>query len=652
MASTRSTLAAGSAPAARPGALALEDALAAARDAVLADQAPDGAWCYPLEADVTIPAELVLMMHWLDEVEPGLQERLAAYVRRGQGEDGGWPLYHGGALELSATVKAYWALKLAGDDPAAPHMARARAAVLARGGAARSNVFTRIALALFGLVPWRATPFLPAEIVLLPRWFPFCLGKVSYWSRTVMVPLAVLCSLRARAANPTGTTLDELFVRPPAQERDWFPARSRANRRLLRLERLARLCEPLLRITLRRRALRRAEAWILERLNGEDGLGAIFPAMVGALEALLALGHARDSAPCRQAARAIERLVVLEEDGRAWCQPCFSPVWDTALASLALQESLAVLPCAAANAALARAHAWLEERQVLDGPADWRAARPGLAPGGWPFQYANAHYPDLDDTAVAAWALWRSDRAAHARAIGRAADWLCGMQSRDGGFAAFDADNTHAWLNEIPFADHGALLDPPTADVTARVSVFLARLGRPGDAAVLARALDWLLAAQEPDGSWFGRWGTNHVYGTWSALCALEAVEDPRKADAVRRAVLWLERAQREDGGWGESNDTYWPAHARPAGRPCPSTPFQTAWALLGLQAAGAGGSPAAARGAQHLLATQGADGAWASDEHTAPGFPRVFYLRYHGYRRIFPLWALARHAALAAASR
>jgi len=418
---------------------------------------------------------------------------------------------------------------------------------------------------------------------------------------------------------------------------------------MLGLERVTRLCEPLIPGFVRRRARRKAEAWIVERRNGRDGLGAIFPAMVNALEALLELGYPRDDPLVRDATAALRRLVV-EHDDWAYCQPCFSAVWDTGLVELSLLEAEAALPDERTAGALARADAWLRDRQVQDGPADWRIDRPDLPPGGWAFQYRNDHYPDLDDTALVLWALHRHDPMGHAPAIERALDWLAGMQSKNGGFGSFDADNTHTLLNEIPFADHGALLDPPTADVSARCALVFARVGRACDRGVLRRVLDFLYAEQEADGSWFGRWGTNYVYGTWSVLAALEHVDDPRKEAHVERAVRWLERTQREDGGWGESSASYFdnddPEDAGPI-----STPFQTAWALLGLMAAGVTPErPALGRGASFLLRTQRADGLWLSDEFTAPGFPRVFYLRYHGYQKLFPLWALARYRALSAA--
>ncbi|HEX5962021.1 MAG TPA: squalene--hopene cyclase [Rhodanobacteraceae bacterium] len=614
----------------------LDAAIDAARTRILAHQHADGYWQYQLEADCTIPAEYILMLHYLGESDRLLEARLAGYLRAHQSRDGGWPLYPGGALDVSCSVKCYYALKLTGDRADAPHMARARAAILARGGAARCNVFTRIALALFGQLPWRGVPFLPVEIVLLPRWFPFNLAKVSYWSRTVMVPLSVLTSLKPRAANPRDAHIRELFVTPADQERHYFHARSLLNRALFVCEEAVRHLEPLIPARLRRRALARAEAWILERRNGDGGLGAIFPAMVNAYEALALLGYPSGHPARRETRKAIDDLLVVH-DHDAWCQPCVSPVWDTGLACLALQEDPD-----APEADVQRALAWLEARQLRDAPGDWREYRPALPGGGWAFQFRNDAYPDLDDTAVVARALWQSSRRTEfAQSIGRAADWLVGMQSRHGGFAAFDADNDHQWLNQIPFADHGALLDPPTSDVSGRVLALLSLLDRDGDRAARERVLRFLLDEQTQEGAWFGRWGTNYLYGTWSVLVALRAAGMPADATPVRRAIAWLKSVQQADGGWGEGNDSYLDPGLR--GRGARSGPTQTAWALLALLEADEDDSPAVARGIEFLLKAQ-VDGEWFDKRFNAPGFPRVFYLKYHGYSRYFPYWALVRY--------
>jgi len=622
----------------------LDRSIAAARDALIAVQHEEGYWLFELEADCTIPAEYILMMHFLAEIDVSLEVKIANYLRAHQAEHGGWPLYHGGDLDLSCTVKAYFALKLAGDDPNATHMQRARAAILQRGGAARANVFTRIALALYGQLPWRGVPYIPVEIMLLPRWFPFHLDKVSYWSRAVMVPLLILCTRKPVARNPRNVHIRELFTTAPEEEHDYFrSSRQRAGfqpKLFLVLDRIGRMIDPLVPRALRAHATRRAQTWILDRLNGEDGLGAIFPAMVNALEALTILGFDSEDPRRVTAKRALQKLLVVNSSS-AYCQPCVSPVWDTALAGLAMQES----GCTPALGASVRALDWLKSKQLLDEPGDWRVRRPTLKGGGWAFQFANSYYPDLDDTAVVAWAMHQSRNSAnYSQTITRALDWLVGMQSSNGGFASFDAENTHYYLNEIPFADHGALLDPPTSDVTARVVAALARIGRPQDKAALDRAITFLRDEQEEDGSWFGRWGTNYIYGTWSVLSSFAQADIAADDPAVRRAVNWLIARQNVDGGWGESNASYAQQHST---ENCANTPHQTAWALLALLAAGEAGSETVRRGIDYLLRTQQADGLWSDPSFTAPGFPRVFYLKYHGYCGYFPLWALAAYRNL-----
>jgi len=630
----------------------LDRTLEAAREALIGLQSAPGYWLFELEADCTISAEYILMMHFLDEIDEALQAKIAVYLRAHQAEHGGWPLFCNGELDISCSVKAYFALKLAGDSPDAAHMVRARAAILERGGAARANVFTRISLALFGQIPWRGVPYIPVEIMLLPRWFPFHLDKISYWSRTVMVPLLVLCTHKPRAKNPGKVDIRELFTTPPEDERHYFrlpPDRAGLlAKAFLLLDRLARRLDPLIPRAMRELATRRAENWVLERLNGEDGLGAIFPAMVNALEMMVVRGFASDDPRRVTAKRALQKLLVVQ-GSTAYCQPCVSPIWDTALAALAMQEAGGN----GANAACERALDWLQSRQLLDEPGDWQVSRPGLAGGGWAFQFANSFYPDLDDSAVIVWAMHRArDRTRYAHSLTRALNWLVGMQSANGGFASFDVDNVHYNLNYIPFADHGALLDPPTSDVTARVVTALALVGRPGDQEPLARAIAFLRAEQTAEGCWFGRWGTNYIYGTWSVLAALSEAGIGPDDEMVRRAVRWLAGRQNGDGGWGESNDTY--TKLPRASERTASTPYQSAWALLALLAAGEVDSGTVRGGIAYLLRTQQQDGLWSDPTFTAPGFPRVFYLKYHGYCAYFPFWALAayRNCARSGAAR
>ncbi|MDT8448577.1 MAG: squalene--hopene cyclase [Wenzhouxiangellaceae bacterium] len=617
------------------GPAALDRAIASGIGRLLEDQQADGHWIYELEADCTIPAEYICYLHYMDERDPALESRIARYLLANQQADGSWPLFHDGDGDLSCTVKGYYALKLAGTDPDDEPMRRAREWILAHGGAERTNVFTRILLAWFGQVPWRAVPYMPVEIMLLPRRFFFSLDRVSYWSRTVMVPLFILYTLRARAANPTGTGIPECFATPPDRITRWFEVRSKLNHVFLWLEGLGRRTERLMPAGLRKRAMKRAESWFIERLNGLDGLGAIFPAMVNASIALKELGYSDEHPLRRQTREAIDRLLV-ERGEQVYCQPCVSPVWDTGLCALALDTTGE----ARAREAAARGLDWLTGCQLRDEPGDWQRSRPELPGGGWAFQYNNAYYPDLDDTAMVAWAMVQHDPERYRDTIERATVWLAGMQSSNGGFGAFDVDNNSEYLNEIPFADHGALLDPPTADVSARCLTLFALLDDPRFENARNRVRDYLYAEQEPDGSWFGRWGTNYIYGTWSVLVALAADGVERNCEAIDRAAAWLERRQNDDGGWGESNQTYHDPEF--AGQARCSRAFQTGWALLGLIAVGRADGEAVQRGVDYLVRTQSDAGHWPDPWFTAPGFPRVFYLKYHGYSHFFPLWALA----------
>ncbi len=614
----------------------LDEAIDNAVDALKADQHGSGYWCYEFEADCTIPAEYILMMHFMDEVDAGLEEKIGVYLRNHQDERGGWPLYLDGEADLSCTVKCYYALKLIGDDPHAEHMLAARDLILAMGGAAHANVFTHITLALFAQIPWDAVPFIPVEIILLPKWFPFHLSKVSYWSRTVMVPLFILCTLKPQAANPRKVDVSELFVIPPFEEQDYFPVRSGLNRCFYYLDQVGRYLEPLVPGFIRARAIRKAREWFVERLNGDAGLGGIFPAMANAHEALRSMGFGPEH-PLREQTRAALCGLLVVKETQAYCQPCLSPVWDTGLAALALQEAVG-----GDDTDVRRALNWIAPLQLLNHPGDWRESRPALRGGGWAFEFRNDHYPDIDDTPVVAWAMLNSDGVEFSANIERAAEWICGMQSHNGGWASFDVDNTCYYLNEIPFADHGALLDPPTVDVTARCIGFLSKLDRERFRRQIDRGLAFIRSEQQPEGCWFGRWGTNYIYGTWSVLMALEmAGESPQQA-YIQRAVAWLDSVQRDDGGWGETNYSYF--EPREKGKHDKSTSVQTAWAVMGLIAAGQGNSKSVQGGIRYLLGQQNNAGLWFDRGHNAPGFPRVFYLKYHGYDRYFPLWALARY--------
>ncbi len=612
-------------------------------------QKDDGHIVFELEADATIPAEYIFLNHFINDLEPEIEAEMGEYLRSIQSDEhDGWPLFHDGEFNISASVKAYYALKIIGDDIQADHMVRARKAILNYGGAEKSNVFTRYALALFEQVPWHGVPAMPVELMLMPRWFPVNIWKFAYWSRTVIGPLLILASKRPKAANPRNVDCQELFKTPTDKIKKWNvnPTGSKWGDFFIALDKLLQPLERHVfpRLPFRKKAVRRAIEFINPRLNGFDGLGAIFPAMANTVMAFHVLGYDKEHPDYVIALGAVRKLVVETRDkrkGRArYCQPCVSPIWDTSLAAHALLES----GVERSDERLVKACDWLASEQILEVEGDWAINAPDLRPGGWAFQYKNDYYPDVDDTAVVGMLLHRVDADKYKENINRAAEWIIGMQSANGGWGAFDIDNDAEFLNSIPFADHGALLDPPTVDVAARCLSFLAQIGYEQHEPCIKRGIEFLKAEQEQDGSWFGRWGTNYVYGTWSALCALNAVGVDMKQPWIQKSVAWLKSRQREDGGWGEDGATYWEDQKDSVKT---STPSQTAWAVLGLMAAGEVDAETVEKGVAYLN-EQPRDGAkWDEEAYTAVGFPRVFYLRYHGYSAYFPTWALGRYASL-----
>jgi squalene-hopene/tetraprenyl-beta-curcumene cyclase len=632
-----------------PAAELLDDAIREELARFLSIRNPDGYWVFDLEADATIPAEYLLLHRFLGRaIDPGRRERIARSIRRSQLPDGGWPLYRDGAPDVSASVKAYFALKLAGDPLDAPHMAEARRRILDLGGAEKANVFTRITLALFGQIPWRTVPAIPVEIMHLPRWFFFHLDKVSYWSRTVMVPLFILCTKRPVCALAAEEGVPELFAKPPGSLRHldrFVPGRTRKNAFIL-LDRLLKRVDPFMPRISRERAIRLAERWTRDRMRGEGGIGAIFPAMANAVMALKVLGYSADDPDYARGLKSLDDLV-LERGDELLCQPCHSPVWDTCLTLCTVLE--AGLP--RDHAAVRAAVEWLFARQVFV-RGDWTRRAPRLEPGAWVFQFENAFYPDVDDTAKVVIALIRAgvlENGKQRENLAAAVYWVAGMQSADGGWGAFDVDNNFLYLNDIPFADHGALLDPSTADVTARCVEMFSLLGYRRDFPPVARALRFLEKEQEACGAWFGRWGVNYIYGTWSVLIALRQAGEDMSRPHVVKAVEWLKSCQNPDGGWGESCRSYDDPSLAGMGT---STPSQTSWALLGLMAAGQADSEAVRRGIRYLLDGRNAGGGWDETLYTGTGFPKVFYLRYHGYASFFPLWALGAYRRIVSSGK
>ncbi|MER6912173.1 squalene--hopene cyclase [Streptomyces sp. NPDC000594] len=612
-------------------------ATARAIDHLLARQHADGWWKGELQTNVTMDAEDLLLRQFLGIQDPRTTAAAALHIRREQRPDGAWATFHGGPGELSTTIEAYIALRLAGDPPDDPHMARASAWVRHHGGIAGSRVFTRIWLALFGWWPWDELPELPPELIFLPSWFPLNIYDFGCWARQTVVPLTVVSA--KRPVRPAPFTLDELHVDPavPCPPRPFAPATTwegffqRADRALRRGRRLMPRA-------LRRAALDAAARWIVARQESDGCWGGIQPPAVYSVIALHLLGHDLGHPVLRAGLASLDRFAVWREDGSRMVEACQSPVWDTALATVALAD--AGLP--AGHPALVRAADWLLGEEITR-PGDWSVRRPRLAPGGWAFEFHNDSYPDIDDTAEVILALRRVAHPDPARvdaAVARAGRWTLGMQCADGAWAAFDADNTSAFPGRLPFCDFGEVTDPPSADVTAHVVEMLAYEGRARRPRT-RRGIDWLLTHQEPCGAWFGRWGTNYLYGTGAVVPALVAAGIPTGHPSVRRAVDWLRSVQNDDGGWGEDQRSYqeegW------AGRGA-STPSQTAWALLALLAAGERHDPAVERGVAHLAATQREDGSWDEPHFTGTGFPWDFSINYHLYRQVFPLTALGRY--------
>lgn len=629
--------------AATPAGSALADRLADAIERgvnhLLSLQAQEGYWLGELEADTTLESDYVLYLHVLGKADPERIGKLASYVRRRQLPDGGWHIYFGGPCELNATVKAYLALRLAGDAANAPHMELARRRVHELGGLECANSFTRFYLALVGGVGWEMAPAVPPELMLLPRWFPVNIWEMSSWTRGIVIPLTILYALKPHWSLPNHVSVDELLRDPSRRLRafDWGEPWLSWRNCFLALDRACKFYDRMPWQPLRKRALRQAREWLLAHLERSDGLAAIYPAMMNGIFALVAMGHSPEDPLTAREIRQLERFEIEEKDTLR-LQPCLSPVWDTAIAMVALEE--AGLP--PNHPALVRAADWLLDHQVV-GSGDWQEKNSDALPGGWVFEFRNDFYPDVDDTAFVLLALQRVDhpRPALLRAAARrGTEWLVSMQNRDGGWGGFDKNNDRQFLNNIPFADHNAMLDPSSADVTARVLECLGRNGWPVSHPVLQRALAYLSREQTPEGAWYGRWGVNYIYGTSGVLRALETVRITGR-EFCQKAAEWLRAVQNSDGGFGESIASYYDPARKGQGV---STPSQTAWGLIGLMAAGGREEPAVARSVEHLLDRQSSDGSWEESEFTGTGFPCVFYLKYHLYRNYFPVYALARY--------
>ncbi|MGD9850627.1 MAG: squalene--hopene cyclase [Nitrospirales bacterium] len=609
----------------------------------------EGYWVEELEADTTLTSEYLMLRRFLDLVDPERERKAVRYLIDTQLEDGGWPIFSGGPTDISASVKAYFALKLSGISSDEPFMLKAKEVIHQKGGVVQANVFTKITLALFGQYDWKGIPCMPPEIFLAPQWFYFNLYAVSYWSRAVIIPLLIIFAHRPLCAVQKEHGISELFVEPlesidyaqvPPLHRD---ARFFSWRNFfVWVDSLLRLYESYPIESLRKLAIRKAQKWMVAHMDGDGGLGAIYPAMANSIFALRALGYATDHPLVQKALKEIEALEIYSPQsgapsvGTLHLQPCHSPVWDTALTMNALVERGIPLD----HFSLKISDSWLRTKQCRKA-GDWIVSSPQAKAGGWAFQFENEWYPDVDDTAAVIMAMAKvspHEIADHDKDIQTGFEWALAMQSSDGGWGAYDKDNDRLIFNKIPFADHQALLDPSTADLTGRCLEMLGTLGYDQGHPAVAPALEFLRKEQEPNGSWYGRWGVNYIYGTWSVLAGLRAIGLEMNAPWIQKSVTWVESVQNQDGGWGESCHSYADSNLAGHGE---STASQTAWALMALLQAGVSDSLSVVRGVNWLIRHQREDGAWDEPYHTGTGFPRVFYLRYHGYFKYFPIWAL-----------
>lgn len=618
--------------------LLVEQAVTRAREWFLSAQNREGYWWAELEADTTLESDYILYLQILGHLDSPKVSKLAKYIRDRQLNDGGWNIFYGGPAELNATVKAYVALRLAGDMATEAHMERAKAKIHELGGLEATNSYVRFYMAMVGAIDWGMVPAIPPELMLLPDWFPINIYEMSSWTRGIVIPLAMVYASKPDWHLPEGIAFSELFKKPGARPTSfkWDKRVVSWRNVFLALDRGLKLYEQSPWKPFRKLAMEQARKWMLERLERSEGLGTIYPAMMNSIFALLALfGDTADPLVAREI-RFLERYEI--EDGRGIrVQPCISPVWDTAIAMVSLEEA-GLDP---SHPALIAAERWLLDNQVL-GPGDWQVKNPNAEPGGWVFEFRNDFYPDVDDTAFVLMALGRVADPEPTRlknAIRRGLAWLLSMQNSDGGWGAFDHENNLEFLNNIPFADHNAMLDPSTADVTARAVECLGQMGWPASHPVLESARAFLRKDQTEDGSWFGRWGVNYIYGTSGVLRALETIGLASR-DHCQKAAHWLRSAQNPDGGFGESILSYYNSFLKAKGK---STASQTAWALIGLLAVGGPDDPAVERAIEWLVNHQNSDGTWDEDDFTGTGFPCVFYLKYHYYRNSFPLYALAR---------
>jgi squalene-hopene/tetraprenyl-beta-curcumene cyclase len=618
----------------------LSQAIRRSQDYILSQQLAEGFWVGELEANTNLTSEYILFRHLIGHVDTEREQKCVRYLLSQQQPDGGWTLYYGGPSDLSTTIEAYFAMRVARVSPHAPPMQRARRFILAHGGLTKARVFTKIFLALFGQYDWRGIPVIPPEIIFLPRSFYINVYEFSSWSRSVIVPLSIVFAQKPLRRLLAELHVTELFVEPPGPGRYAIPIGERRfnwNTFFVLLDRLLKISERYAPQTLREAAMRRAEQWTLEHQDHTGDWGGIMPAMMNSVLALVSLGYSLRSLPVAKGLQAIERFGIETADTFR-LQACVSPVWDTVLSIIALADS--GLP--RTHPDVRRSVQWVVSKQVLR-EGDWKVKNRRGQPGGWAFEFNNDFYPDNDDTVAVLIALHKAGLPDEEKGevLQRGLQWLLSMQCDDGGWGAFDVNNNKVILNKIPFADHESMLDPSTCDVTGRALELLGLIGFPRTHRIVQRALRFVQNNQESDGAWHGRWGVNYIYGTCHVLCGLRSVNEPMHQPYIRCAVRWLISHQNPDGGWGETCHSY--ANPSLRGRGV-STASQTAWALMGLLAAGETRTRAVERGIEYLLRTQTAEGSWYEPEFTGTGFPKYFFIKYHMYQHYFPLMALARY--------
>jgi squalene-hopene/tetraprenyl-beta-curcumene cyclase len=624
-------------------------AIDAARKFLFSQQHEEGYWCGELEADTTLESDYILLHTLLGTGNAKRFAKCATYILRHQNEDGGWSIYAGGPSNISASVKAYFGLKLAGYKADHPALQRARERILELGGVTEVNTFTKIYLCFLGQYDYDAVPAIPPEIVLFPNWFWFNIYEISSWSRAILVPLSICYAKKPLKKIPDEMGVEELFVGGRDKSRmhlHWSKKLISWRNFFLSLDRITHWAERVHIRPLRSIALKKAEKWMLAHFEMSDGLGAIYPSILNAIIALRCLGYSLDDPQVIRALDEFEKLGI-EEDDSFRMQPCMSPVWDTAYALFVLGQ--AGVP--ENDPRLVKCADWILQKQVRT-VGDWKVKNPKGQPAGWYFEFNNEFYPDVDDSAMVCLALTHAEHPNgryQRESIQRAIDWIFSMQCRNGGWASFDKNNDRMVFEHIPFADHNAMLDPPTVDITGRILEMLAAYGYDQTHPAVQRALKFIRDEQEPDGSWFGRWGVNYIYGTMLVLRGLEAMGVDYHEPHVQQAAEWLRMVQNSDGGWGETCGSYDDPDIKGIG---PSTASQTAWAVLGLLAANDMRSDSVARGMAYLLRTQKKDGSWDEPFFTGTGFPRVFYLKYHMYREYFPLLALTTYAKVMAAEQ